>query len=193
MSPPLLSLAAVREVKYLRQLLKQFTEKNPSLETALSSPRTLETQQHTQPSGSVIKASPHDLQQTTSPPQSSLDQQRILTLEKENLLLKRELESYSSQSQSQHHGPPLGHGGQGPGGHLSPRPPLAQATTKHQQQLQHQHEPSSSSSSALSEQYDMLWTQTESLQTTLKKFFAYQIEEEVMRQLVEQVSGASCA
>jgi hypothetical protein len=111
---------------------------------------------------------------------SQSQEQRVLTLERENLLLKKELESYHSQSH-----------------HLSPRPPLAtvQTTTKSQPQpplsQQQQQYGATESSSALSEQYDMLWTQTDTLQTTLKKFFAYQIEEDVMRQLVEQVSLSS--
>jgi hypothetical protein len=112
---------------------------------------------------------------------SQSQEQRVLTLERENLLLKKELEGYHSQSH-----------------HLSPRPPLAtvQTTTKSQplsQPLSQQQQQygATESSSALSEQYDMLWTQTDTLQTTLKKFFAYQIEEDVMRQLVEQVSLSS--
>ena len=77
-------------MKYLRQLLKQFTEKT-SIAESLDQIRSLD-ENRTEQNEKNVRNEMEDIDTLT------LHQSRITTLEKENLILKKELENLSSQS-----------------------------------------------------------------------------------------------
>mmetsp|Transcript_9614 Transcript_9614/g.14470 ORF Transcript_9614/g.14470 Transcript_9614/m.14470 type:complete len:762 (-) Transcript_9614:127-2412(-) len=151
-----------REVKYLRQLLKKFTDKMATAQVDQSggSVGTNEVQH----SGADLEdgaISEAEMQKALMAATSTAKDNRIASLERENENLRVQL--------------------------ATSRDPVSPRIQRQSSKEKESHMSAIEALVTLSEQHDMLWGQTDILQNTLTRFFKFEIEEDVMRQLVEQV------
>ncbi|CAE7516223.1 KRP95, partial [Symbiodinium microadriaticum] len=170
-----------REVKYLRQLLKQFVDKSAASRETLTPSAHGATDAGAGDGGSGKNGyhtnmltsletgdeiSEAEMQSALVKATAIAKESRITTLEKENESLRRQLEASRKEAT------------------VSPKLRIkTNSPQKASQAPSDSHIKAVESLVTLAEQFDTLWKQTEIMQTTLKKFFKFEIEEDVMRQL----------